>query len=309
MLDAVSRQIEQRLTKNAITVLEKRYLAKDGEGTVVETPSGMFWRVAENIASVEKLYDKDADVNTLAEEFYTLMASLDFLPNSPTLMNAGRELQQLSACFVLPIEDSMDSIFDSVKHAALIHKSGGGCIKAGTNVYVDGVGLTDIESIYDSMLSKGYHPEPVKGAYRIDVSNEELYTISFDKSTGAFQRDRISALWQYDIPEDEQFVVECEGGLKITTSRWHPFLVSENGRIVDKRADELVGDDLLLITDTSVQGLIGSRKYKYVRGLQIDEDLGWLLGVIASKGKIEGFADSITIEFAEVKTQVAKSFS
>jgi len=114
------------LSDNALRVLKRRYLAKDGEGNVVETPQALFWRVARCIASAELHYDDESDVSFWEETFYHLMANLDFLPNSPTLMNAGHELGQLSACFVLPIEDSMESIFDAVKHTALIHKSGGG---------------------------------------------------------------------------------------------------------------------------------------------------------------------------------------
>jgi ribonucleoside-diphosphate reductase alpha chain len=114
------------LSDNALRVLGRRYLTKDGEGKVIETPQDLFRRVAKHIASAELFYDSKADISFWEEAFYQLIANLEFLPNSPTLMNAGHELGQLSACFVLPIADSMESIFDAVKYTALIHKSGGG---------------------------------------------------------------------------------------------------------------------------------------------------------------------------------------
>jgi ribonucleoside-diphosphate reductase alpha chain len=115
------------LSENCIKVLEKRYLKRNEDGTVIETAVDMFTRVARTIAEGDRVYgSSDTDVERTATEFYRLMTSLEFLPNSPTLMNAGRELGQLSACFVLPVGDSMEEIFDSVKNAALIHKSGGG---------------------------------------------------------------------------------------------------------------------------------------------------------------------------------------
>lgn len=123
LLDA---DFDARLSANAISVLERRYLKRNEEGNIIETPTALFQRVSESIASVELIYNPNSDVKKIEEEFYKMMTNLEFLPNSPTLMNAGTELGQLSACFVLPIEDSMDSIFDAVKHTALIHKSGGG---------------------------------------------------------------------------------------------------------------------------------------------------------------------------------------
>ena len=116
-----------RISPNALRVLQKRYLAKDEHGKVVETPEGLFRRVAHNLAQAESLYGaQPEEVHATEERFYQLMSRLDFLPNSPTLMNAGRPLQQLAACFVLPVEDSISGIYDTLKHQALIHQTGGG---------------------------------------------------------------------------------------------------------------------------------------------------------------------------------------
>lgn len=112
------------LTENAMRVLRARYLLKDEHGRVIETPEGMFLRVARTIASAEKLYG--GDPSQWEERFLDIMTDLRFLPNSPTLMNAGKDIGQLAACFVLPVDDSMQSIFDTLKNAALILQSGGG---------------------------------------------------------------------------------------------------------------------------------------------------------------------------------------
>jgi ribonucleoside-diphosphate reductase alpha chain len=115
-----------QFTRNALTVLESRYLARNGHGQTVETPKAMFRRVARAIAKVDHHYDRKVNLRVVEEEFFTIMASKNFLPNSPTLMNAGLRIGQLSACFVLPVEDSIAGIFDSLRLMASIQQSGGG---------------------------------------------------------------------------------------------------------------------------------------------------------------------------------------
>jgi len=123
-------KVEVQSTPNAMTVLKKRYLKKDQNGQVAETPEEMFKRVANNIAYADNLYKtlyhQEVDVEETAREFYEMMSNFEFLPNSPTLMNAGKGLQQLSACFVLPVDDDMAGIFEAIKNTALVHQSGGG---------------------------------------------------------------------------------------------------------------------------------------------------------------------------------------
>jgi len=124
--DSFDRGIESSLSPNALTVLKRRYLRKDENGRAIETPEEMFRRVAHHVSLAEMNYQSADRTQEIEQAFYKVMTELKFLPNSPTLMNAGTELGQLAACFVLPVEDSMEGIFDSLKSAALIHKSGGG---------------------------------------------------------------------------------------------------------------------------------------------------------------------------------------
>jgi ribonucleoside-diphosphate reductase alpha chain len=178
------------LSKNAMVVLERRYLGPD------ESPYDMFRRVARNIASAEK----EADAGHWEEEFYRVMADLEFLPNSPTLMNAGKDLQQLSACFVLPIEDSMESIFDTIKHTALIHKSGGGTGFSFSKLRPEGdtVGSTN-------KVASG----PVSFMKAFDAATDVI-------KQGGMRRGANMAILQVDHPDIEKFITAKESGDQLT---------------------------------------------------------------------------------------------
>lgn len=115
-----------KLSENARKVLEARYLRRDDKGTVIESPEELFRRVAKGVSEAELLHGGESSVLRWQERFYDMMSSLEFLPNSPTLMNAGTPLGQLSACFVLPVEDTIEDIFEAVKDMALIQRTGGG---------------------------------------------------------------------------------------------------------------------------------------------------------------------------------------
>src|SRR2546421_288069 len=268
-IEVVARAPDPKLSENALRVLQKRYLRKDDKGKVVETPRELFARVAWNIAQAERNYGaSEIRVEETARSFFRTMSSLEFLPNSPTLMNAGLELQLLSACFVLPVDDSLVGIFDALKQQALIHQSGGGTGFAFSRLRPKGdfvkstmgvaSGPVSFMKIFDAATQtvKQGGCISVDSLVRTSEGLKPLGRLLNSPPLGEnFTRDRVfdgtgysHALVAQDNGPAEIYSIETELGLRIGATYNHALaVVDENGEIVWREAQDLREGDWLVI--------------------------------------------------------------
>src|SRR5437763_459218 len=240
------------LSQNARTVLEKRYLVKNAQGKPVEQPEDLFWRVATVVAEADRRYGaSDKAVQTAAEEFYALMTQRRFEPNSPTLMNAGRPLGQLSACFVLPVEDALsngrDGIYDTLRSMALIHQSGGGT----------GFGFSKLRGM-------GSMARSTTGAASGPVSLMKLYDASTDAvKQGGTRRGANMGILRVDHPDIMDFITCKEDLTQVTNFNISVGITRKFMQAVKEGASY----DLL---DPSTQKVVGKQDARTVWDKMID---------------------------------------
>ena len=268
------------LSVNQLKVLENRYLRHDEYGKTVETPKQLFKRVAKAVAKQEKKPKR----KEWQEKFFEVISKMEFVPAGGYLRSAGMKRPTIANCFVLPIEDDMESIFDAVKWLALIQQAGGGCIAGNSKVLTSYCGLEDIELLYRRLKKGRQEIKSAANGWKVNVDDLKINTLSFDSKTGRFLKEKILFVWRYELPKEKIYRVKAQGGLEVSTSDWHPFFIFDKGTVIERRADELKKGDLLITgNQTSLDQWLFD-DYQSVDGVIIDEEVGWLVGYILGDG-------------------------
>jgi len=233
---------ELHLSPFALSVMKKRYLLKNAEGAVIETPFEMFHRVAHHVATAEKFYGATPPkIEKIEEEFLKALIHLDFLPNTPTFTGAGTSIGQLSACFVLPVEDSMEGIFEAIKNAALIHKSGGGTGFSFSKIRPKGSRVC---------TTSGVASGPVSFMKAFDAATETV-------KQGATRRGANMGVLRVDHPDIEEFIEAKADGHSLTN-----FNLSV--AVTDKFMEAVLKDTNYEIIDPRSQTVVGYKKAREV---------------------------------------------
>ena len=266
------------LTPNQLKVLENRFLRHDESGRVMETPGQLFRRVAKFISNQEK------NPKQWEEKFYSIISRMEFVPAGCYFRGAGTKSAVLANCFVLPVEDNMTAIFDSVKWLALIQQAGGGCVAGDSQVITSYCGLEKINLLYQRLSQGRKAVKAAVNGWKIDVADLKINTLAFDKDSARMVKDRLMSVWRYQLPEDRVYRIKAEGGLEVTTSDWHPFFVWEKNRVIEKRADELQKGDQLIASNQTVDNSWLFAEYQKIDGWKVDEKIGWLAGYILGDG-------------------------
>ncbi len=317
-------EVDKRFSINALRVLASRYLIRNEEGKIIETPKELFERVATLAALPDLLYDervflKEGNYNQdlskveyylqnfenfdgvysigrfklnkyhferminlykelaekgkmkvsideflrmleqgefekyeeVVEEYFNLMVNQVFMPNTPALINSGRPLGMLSACFVVPIEDDMESIMKAAHDVAIIQKMGGGCIDGNAKILFENEGeehLTTMAEMYERYKGFGEFYDSDYHRWGINVEKVPIYVKSFDPAKKRVTRGKVTVLWRYELSEEvTKYEIKTNKGTRILTSPWHPFFVlTPEFDVVEKRADELKEGDILV---------------------------------------------------------------
>ena len=205
---------------------------------------------------------------------------------------------QLSACFIQSIKDDLQDIWEHVGREMKIFKGGSGCISGDANVYTSDDGFIPIEKLFQKYsIDKDIIQFDDTGCY-VDVSDLDISTISFDRSTGKFMKDQISKVWSYDVPKDDKLTISLDNGASATVSAWHPFEVWDGKNIVERRADEIQRGDAVIGTNDTIREHIAIEKlpvvsYEYdhyssiiSNEVEIDSDLSWLIGYFIGDGSL-----------------------